>query len=124
MADEDSEDDDTPMWFGSKEIATSPIDIANKIRTAIAPIVGSETPFHSLILINKKCNIMNEICHSINWRDTEIRLVRRAHIAYSILASVEETLNEFKGDSRPELAECKPRLLKALNAAFAKPTKK
>ena len=121
MADEDSEDDDTPMWFGTKGIATSPLAIAAKIRTAIAPIVGSETPFHSLILINKECNITNEICHSINWKDTEMRLVRQEQIADSMLDTVEETLNRYTGNSRPELIECEPRLLEALNAAFAKP---
>ena len=124
MADEDSEDGDTPLWFGTKGIATSPLDIAAKIRTAIAPIVGSQTPFHSLILINKKCNITNEICHSINWKDTEIRLVRQESLADSILDTVEETLKRYTGNSRPEMAECKPRLLEALNAAFAKPAKK
>ena len=81
MADEDSEDGDTPCWYGAKGIATSPLAIAAKIRTVIAPIVGSQTPFHSLILINKKCNIMNEICHSINWKDAEMRLVRQEKIA-------------------------------------------
>lgn len=124
MADEDSEDGDTPIWFGSKEIATSPLDIANKIRTAIAPIVGSKTPFHSLILINKKCNIMNEICHSINWKDTEIRLVRQETVADSMLDTVEETLKGYTGDGRPEMAECGPKLLDALKAVFAKPAKK
>ena len=121
MADEDPEDGDLPMWFGTKGIATSPLAIAAKIRTAIAPIVGSQTPFHSLIMINKKCNITNEICHSINWKDTEMRLVRREPIADSMLDTVEETLKGYTGDSRPELVECEPRLLEALNAAFAKP---
>ena len=121
MADEDSEDDDTPMWFGTKGIATSPLAIAGKVRTAIAPIIGSETPFHSLILVNKKCNITNEICHSINWKDTEIRLIRQESLPDSMLDTVEETLNRYTGNSRPELIECEPRLLEALNAAFAKP---
>ena len=124
MADEDSEDGDLPMWFGAKGIATSPLAIADKIRRAIAPIVGSETPFHSLILINKKCNITNEICHSINWKDTEMRLVRQEKVIDSMLDTVEETLKGYTGDSRPELVECEPRLLEALNAAFAKPAKK
>lgn len=124
MADEDSEDGDTPMWFGTKGIATSPLAIAGKIRTAIAPIVGSETPFHSLIIINKKCNISNEICHSIYWKDTEIRLVRKESLPDSMLDTVDETLKGYTGDSRPELAEYGPRLLEALNAAFAKPAKK
>ena len=124
MADEDSEDGDSPMWFGSKGIATSPLAIAAKIRTAIAPIVGLQTPFHSLILISKKCNIMNEICHSINWKDTEMRLVRQEKVVDSMLDTVEETLKGYTGNSRPELAECEPRLLEALNAAFAKPRNK
>ena len=122
--DEEVEDGDTPMWFGANGIATSPLAIAAKIRTAIAPIVGSQAPFHSLILINKKCNIMNEICHSINWKDTEMRLVRQEQIADSMLDTVEETLKGYTGDSRPELVEWKSRLLEALNTAFAKPAKK
>lgn len=125
MADDDEvEDGDTPCWYGAKGIATSPLAIAAKIRTAIAPIVGSETPFHSLILINKKCNITNEICHSINWKDTEIRLVRQEQVADSMLDTVEEALKGYTGDSRPELVEWESRLLEALNAAFAKPAKK
>ena len=124
MADEDSEDDDTPCWYGAKGIATSPLALAAKIRTAIAPIVGSETPFHSLILINKRCNITNEICHSINWKDTEMRLVRQEQVADSMLDTVEETLKGYTGDSRPELVEWESRLLEALNAAFPKPAKK
>ena len=124
MADEDSEDGDLPMWYGAKGITTSPLALAAKIRTAIAPIVGSETPFHSLILINKKCNITNEICHSINWKDTEMRLVRQEQVADSMLDTVEETLKGYTGDSRPELVEWESKLLEALNAAFAKPAKK
>ena len=124
MADEDSEDGDLPMWFGTKGIATSPLAIADKIRAAIAPIVGSQAPLHSMILISKKCNITNEICHSINWKDTEMRLVRQEQVADSMLDTVEETLKGYTGDSRPELAECEPKLLEALNAAFAKPAKK
>ena len=124
MADEDSEDGDMPMWFGSKGITTSPLAIAAKIRTAIAPIVGSGTQFHSLIMINKKCNITNEICHSIHWKDTEMRLVRQEKVEDSMLDTVEEALKGYTGDSNPKLVECEPRLLEALNAAFAKPPKK
>ena len=124
LADEETEDGDTPMWFGPKGIATSPLAIAAKIRTAIAPIIGPQIPFHSLILINKKCNIMNEICHSTCWKDTEMRLVRKEKLADSTLDTIEETLKDFNGDSRPELLECEPRLLEALNTAFTKPAKK
>ena len=67
---------------------------------------------------------MNEICHSINWKDTEMRLVRQEKVVDSMLDTVEETLKGYTGDSRPELVEYEPRLLQALNAAFAKPAKK
>jgi hypothetical protein len=67
---------------------------------------------------------MNEICHSINWKDTEMRLVRQEQVADSMLDTVEETLKGYTGDSRPELVEWESKLLEALNAAFAKPAKK
>ena len=118
MADEDSEGGDTPVWFGAKEITKSPLAIAAKIRAAIDPIIGTRTPFHSLILINMKCNIMNEIQHSTCWKDTDIRLVRKEKLADSMLDTVEETLKGFTGESRPEMAEHEPMLLEALNAAF------
>lgn len=124
LADEDSENGDTPVWFGAKGITKSPLAIAAKIRETVKPIIGEQTPFHSLVLINMKCNIMNENQHSTCWKDTDVQLVRKEKLADSMLDTVEEALKGFTGESRPELAEYGPKLLEALNAAFAKPAKK
>lgn len=124
MADEDSDDGDTPTWFGSKEIAMSPLAIATKIRTVIAPIIGSEIPFHSMIMINPKCNIMNEICHSVCWKDTDIRLVRQKSICDSLLETADDVLEEFTGDNRPELAKYAPMIQDALNSVVTSPSNK
>lgn len=118
MADEDSENGDTPVWFGAKEITKSPLAIAAKVRATVRPIIGEQAPFHSLILINKKCNIINENCHHPYWKNTDMQLVRKEKLADSMLNTVEETLKGFTGESRPEMAGYEPMILEALKAAF------
>ena len=119
MADEDSDDGETPNWFGPKEIATSPLAVASKIRTAITPIIGSQIPFHSLVLINSKCSIMNEICHSTYWKDSDIQLIRQKRVSYSMLETVGETLRPMTGNSREELVGYESQIQVALDSAIA-----
>ena len=45
-------------------------------------------------------------------------LVRKEKFGDSMLNTVEETLKEFTGESRPEMTGYEPMLLEALKAAF------
>ncbi len=119
MADEETEDGDTPVWFGAKGIATSPVAVACKIRTALAPISATLLPFHSLVLIHPRCNIMNETNYFESWEDKGICLVRQQSICDSKLGTVEDALEGFSGTSRPQLSGHAAQIQSALDAAFA-----
>ena len=119
MADEESEDGETPVWFGAKGIATSPVAVACEIRAALAPISETLQPSHFMVLINPRCNIINEINYFECWKDRSICLVRQHSICDSGLGTIEDALKGFSGTSRPQLSEHAAQIQSALDAAFA-----
>jgi len=118
MADEGWEDGDTPVWFGAKGVATSPVAVACKIREALAPISATLRPFHSIVLISPKCNIINEINYFESWKDRSVCLVRQQSIGDSGLGTAEDALRGLSGTSRPELAEHASQIQAALDTAL------
>ena len=119
MADEECEDGDTPVWFGAKGIAISPVAVAHKIKAALAPIGAMLLPFHSLVLINPRCSIMNEANYFKNSKDRSICLIRQQSICDSKLGTVEDTLKRFSGTSRPKLVEHASQIQAALDTELA-----
>ena len=122
LADEESENGDTPVWFGAKGMVTSPVAVACKIRAALAPISAMHLPFHSMVLVNPRCSIINETNYFENWKDRSICLVRQQSICGSELGTVEDALKGFSGTSRPKLVEHASQIQAALDAALAEPS--
>ena len=122
MADEESEGGDTPVWFGAKRTATSPVAVACKIRAALTSISAMQHPFHSMVLVNPRCNIINETNYFENWKDRSICLVRQQSICGSEIGTVADALKGFSGTSHPELVELASQIQTALNAALAAPS--
>ena len=118
LADEESEAGTTAVWFSTEGIATSPVAIAGKIRAALAPICITLLPFHSLVLINPRCNIMNESNYFENWKDRSICLVRQQCIRDSGLGTVEDALKGYSGTRCPKLVEYASQIEAALDSAL------
>ena len=118
MADEESEDGDTPVWFGARGIATSPVAVACKIKAALDPISATLLPFHSMVLVNPRCNIMNETNYFENWKDWGICLVRPQSFCDSELGTIGDVLRGFSGSSRPKLVEHASQIQTALDTAL------
>lgn len=115
LADEESfADEKWPSWFGVTSAVVSPLAAAVALREKIQPLIPQDVPFHSIVVANPKCTIVNEGEFSSRWKASRVIFTQKDPGAESSLASTEKILDGFDGNSRPVLWKYAPAIRDAL----------